>query len=40
MDTTKKRYAFISYNHKDANWAKWLQEKLESYKLPADIHNQ
>lgn len=40
MDTTKKRYAFISYNHKDAKWAKWLQEKLESYKLPADIHNE
>lgn len=40
METTKKRYAFISYNHKDAKWAKWLQEKLESYKLPADIHNE
>lgn len=35
-----KRYAFISYNHKDAKWAKWLQEKLESYKLPAEIHNE
>lgn len=35
-----KRYAFISYNHKDVKWAKWLQSKLESYKLPADIHNE
>lgn len=40
MTTNIKRYAFISYNHKDAKWAKWLQEKLESYKLPADIHNE
>lgn len=40
MAIKKKRYAFISYNHKDIKWAKWLQEKLESYKLPSDIHNE
>ena len=40
MTSEKKRYAFISYNHKDVKWAKWLQDKLESYKLPADIHNE
>ena len=40
MTNEKKRYAFISYNHKDVKWAKWLQEKLESYKLPSDIHNE
>ena len=40
MDTATKRYAFISYNHKDQNMAKWLQEKLESYKLPTEIHNE
>ncbi|MBQ0022221.1 MAG: hypothetical protein KBT29_03165, partial [Prevotellaceae bacterium] len=28
MNTTKKRYAFISYNHKDAKWAKWLDRKI------------
>ena len=40
MSNEKKRYAFISYNHKDVKWAKWLQNKLESYKLPSDIHNE
>lgn len=28
-------YAFISYQRKDEKWAKWLQHKLENYKLPA-----
>ncbi|MDY3849061.1 MAG: toll/interleukin-1 receptor domain-containing protein [Prevotella sp.] len=27
-------YAFISYQRKDEQWAKWLQRKLENYKLP------
>lgn len=27
-------YAFISYQRKDEKWAKWLQSKLENYKLP------
>lgn len=27
-------YAFISYQRKDEKWAKWLQRKLENYKLP------
>lgn len=27
-------YAFISYQRKDEKWAKWLQHKLENYKLP------
>lgn len=40
MASEKKRYAFISYNHKDVKWAKWLQNKLESYKLPSDINNE
>lgn len=34
-----KNYVFISYNHKDVKWAKWLQTKLEWYRLPAEIHN-
>lgn len=37
---TKTKYAFISYNHKDQKVAKWLHRKLESYKLPAEIHNE
>jgi tetratricopeptide (TPR) repeat protein len=27
--------AFISYSHKDAAWAKWVQRELERYRLPA-----
>ncbi len=26
--------AFISYSHRDLNWAKWLQEKLETFPIP------
>ena len=40
METATKRYAFISYNHKDQEMAKWLQAKLESDKLPTEIHNE
>lgn len=35
-----KNFAFISYNHKDVKWGNWLQKKLESYKLPSEIHNE
>lgn len=35
-----KNYAFISYSHHDIKMAKWLQKKLESYKLPTEIHNE
>lgn len=35
-----QNFAFISYNHKDVKHAKWLQTKLEHYKLPAEIHNE
>lgn len=37
---TKHNYAFISYNHHDIKMAKWLHKKLESYKLPTEIHNE
>ncbi len=38
MGTEKKKYfAFISYNHKDAGWAKWLRRRLEWYRLPAEL---
>jgi tetratricopeptide (TPR) repeat protein len=26
--------AFISYSHRDENWARWLQRALESYRVP------
>lgn len=32
--------AFISYKRKDKKWAKWLQSKLEHYKLPIEILKQ
>lgn len=35
-----KRYAFISYSHKDAKDAKWLHKHLEYYKLPSEIFNE
>ena len=33
-------YAFISYSHKDEKWAKWLQQKLEHYRLPTVIRKE
>ena len=39
-DMQKKRnFAFISYNHKDVKWAKWLRKRLEWYRMPSEIHN-
>jgi len=38
--TTPSNYVFISYNHKDVKWAKWLQKKLEWYRLPTEAHNE
>lgn len=38
--TRYKRYAFISYSHKDVKEAKWLHKHLEYYKLPSDIFNE
>lgn len=35
-----KIYAFVSYSHKDVRTAKWLQHRLESFKLPTEIHNE
>ena len=36
-DTQFRYFAFISYSHKDAVWAKWLQKQLENYRLPARL---
>lgn len=35
MDHDYKYLAFISYKREDEKWAKWLQHKLEHYKLPS-----
>ncbi len=32
--------AFISYNHKDERWAKWLQKAIETYRVPGSIMGQ
>lgn len=34
----KKYYAFISYSHKDEEWAKWLQHEFEHYHLPTILN--
>lgn len=39
-ESTIKNYVFLSYNHNDVKWAKWLQKKLEWYRLPHGIHNK
>ena len=41
MDSQRfQYYAFISYSHKDEKWARWLQKKLENYKLPNIIRKE
>jgi len=37
QNTKYRYYAFISYNQKDQKWAKWLQNQIESYRLPTKI---
>lgn len=35
---SSRRYvAFISYSHKDAEWANWLHKSLESYRIPSKL---
>jgi len=33
-------YAFISYKRQDERWAKWLQKKLERYRIPVALRKQ
>lgn len=33
-------YAFISYSRKDEKWARWLQNRLETYRLPAAVRKE
>ena len=37
MNHEYKYIAFISYKREDEKWAKWLQRKLEHYKLPTSV---
>ena len=38
MEQKHTYYAFISYKREDESWAKWLQDKLEYFKLPASLN--
>ncbi|MBR1457696.1 MAG: toll/interleukin-1 receptor domain-containing protein [Oscillospiraceae bacterium] len=29
--------AFISYSHRDLKWARWLQRRLETFRIPRDL---
>lgn len=40
MSQPKEYYAFISYKREDERWAKWLQRKLENYRLPSVVREQ
>jgi len=33
-------YAFISYSRKDEKWAKWLQKRMEQYRLPTILRKE
>lgn len=39
IDEKYQYYAFISYKREDEQWAKWLQNKLEHYKLPTNLND-
>ncbi|MDO4492822.1 MAG: toll/interleukin-1 receptor domain-containing protein [Clostridia bacterium] len=32
--------AFISYSHRDMNWGRWLQTKLERHRIPAEARRE
>ena len=36
-DNSFDYYAFISYQHDDKKWTRWLLKKLENYKLPRNL---
>jgi len=40
IDGKYEYFAFISYKEEDAEWARWLQRKLEHYKLPTAIRKE
>jgi len=40
IDGKYQYFAFISYKCEDEEWAKWLQHKLEHYKLPSNLNGR
>lgn len=40
MNLQKEYFIFISYSNQDIEWAEWLQEELEHYKLPATFNGR
>ena len=40
IDEKYQYFAFISYKREDEEWAKWLQHKLEHYKLPSNLNGR
>ena len=32
--------AFISYSHRNQNWGRWLQKKLETFPIPNDMRGE
>ena len=40
IDNKYKYFAFISYKREDEKWAKWLQHKLEHFKLPYNLNGR
>ncbi|MCP2669308.1 TIR domain-containing protein [Maricaulaceae bacterium EIL42A08] len=41
MSDELHRYkVFISYNHRDEGWAKWLEQKLEGYRVPKGLEGK
>ena len=40
MEQQYTYFAFVSYRSSDEKWAKWLQEKIEAYRLPTTIQHE
>lgn len=40
MEKSGEYFAFISYKREDENWAKWLQYKLEHYRIPIKVRKE
>lgn len=40
IDNTYQYYAFVSYRSTDEKWAKWVQQQIEAYRLPAVLQSQ
>lgn len=40
MGREYRKFAFISYSHRDMGVAKWLQRRLEHFRLPTESHNE